>query len=113
MQPRRRQAHRGRADRLWRAGITISAALQAWRTPRTLRPVPLALPRDLRIGQTVHAITGATLRPVSARQTMGPVSASTGELPTANFQRGGRRDPDRRGDQSRQLGGPLLDSAVG
>ena len=85
------------------------AVVQLTRIPRALRPIPLGMSRDLRIGQSVYAIGN----PYGLQRTLthGIVSALGRELPTTEFREVVGVIQTDAAINPGNSGGPLLDSA--
>ena len=85
------------------------AVVKLARAPRNLRPIPLGVSRDLRIGQSVYAIGN----PYGLQRTLthGIVSALERELPTTEFREVAGVIQTDTAINPGNSGGPLLDSA--
>jgi 2-alkenal reductase len=85
------------------------AVVRLTRTPRKLRPIPLGVSRDLRIGQSVYAIGN----PFGLQRTLtrGIVSALDRELPTTRYREVVGVIQTDAAINPGNSGGPLLDSA--
>jgi 2-alkenal reductase len=85
------------------------AVVKLSRVPANLRPIPLGVSRELRVGQSVIAIGN----PFGLQRTLtqGIVSALDRELPTANFREVAGVIQTDAAINPGNSGGPLLDSA--